>query len=272
MAYSLCPCYNGGILLKGGSSMKIAIITGASAGLGQEFARQIHKFFPEIEEYWLIARRTDRLTSLAASLSGVTVKALSLDLTGPDYMAQLSAALEADKPQVALLIGCAGCGYLGNFDESPLEEQLRMLDLNVRALTAVTRLVLPYLSKDGRIINISSIASFVPNPRMTVYSASKAFVSAFSRGLHEELKPKGISVTAVCPGPMDTEFIQVGRIKGNSKTFDVLPYCDPVKVVRGALRASQARRAVYTPRAFYKFYRVLSGLIPHAILVHAAKT
>lgn len=252
--------------------MKTAVITGASAGLGQEFARQVRKFFPEIEEYWLIARRTDRLNTLAAALPGITVKALSLDLTGPDYMAQLSAALEADKPEVELLIGCAGCGYLGNFDESPLEEQLRMLDLNIRALTAVTRLVLPYMPEGGRIINVSSIASFVPNPRMTIYSATKSFVSAFSRGLHEELKPRGISVTAVCPGPMDTEFIQLGRIKGNSKTFDILPYCDPVKVVHGALTASQNRRAVYTPRAFYKFYRVLSGLIPHAILVHAAKT
>ncbi len=252
--------------------MKTAIITGASAGLGQEFVRQLHDVFPEIQCYWLIARRTDRLTALADALPGITVKPLSLDLTGPDYIAQLSAALEQDKPEVSLLIGCAGCGYLGNFDESPLDEQLRMLDLNVRALTAVTHLVLPYMGRDGRIIHISSIASFVPNPRMTIYSSTKAFVSAFSRGLYEELKPKGITVTAVCPGPMDTEFIQLGRIKGNSKTFDTLPYCDPVKVVRGALLASKKRRAVYTPRAFYKLYRVLSGLIPHAILIHAAKT
>ena len=147
-----------------------------------------------------------------------------------------------------------------------------MVDLNIRALTAVTRLVLPYMAQGGRIINISSIASFVPNARMSVYSASKAYVSFLSRGLYEELKPRGISVTAVCPGPMATEFLSVGRISGNSKTFDRLPYCDPVKVVRGALRASKARRAVYTPRGFYKFYRVLSGLVPHAILVHAAKT
>lgn len=252
--------------------MKTAVITGASAGLGQEFARQIQSVFPEIQEYWLIARRADRLTSLAETLPGVTVKVLSLDLTGPDYISALSAELERDKPEISLLIGCAGCGYLGDFAESPLDEQLRMLDLNVRALTAVTRLVLPYMPDGGRIVNISSIASFVPNPRMTIYSATKSFVSAFSRGLHEELKPRHISVTAVCPGPMDTEFIQLGRIKGNSKTFDVLPYCDPQKVVRGALLAAKKGRAVYTPKAFYKLYRVLSGLIPHAILVHAAKT
>lgn len=250
--------------------MKTAIITGASSGLGLEFVRQIHDVFPEITCYWLIARRVERLEGMR--LPGVTIKCLPLDLTGDDYRSRLSAALEAEQPEVQLLIGNAGCGYLGNFDESPLEEQLRMTELNVLALTAVTRLVLPYMPDGSRIIQISSIASFVPNPRMSVYSATKAYVSAFSRGLHEELRPRGISVTAVCPGPMDTEFISLGRIKGNSKTFDILPYCDPVKVVRGALIQAKKRKAVYTPRAFYKLYRVLSALIPHAILIKFAKT
>ena len=250
--------------------MKTAIITGASAGLGMEYVRQIHDVFPEIQCYWLIARRTEPMKSL--SVPGVTLKYISLDLTGHDYIPSLQAMLEQEKPAVSLLIGCAGCGYLGNFDESNLDEQLRMLDLNIRALTAVTRLALPYLEQGGRIIHISSIASFVPNPRMTIYSATKSFVSAFSRGLHEELKPRKISVTAVCSGPMDTDFIQLGRIKGHSKTFDVLPYCDPVKVVRGSLNAAKKRRAVYTPRLLYKAYRVLSALIPHAIFIKFAKT
>lgn len=250
--------------------MKTAIITGASAGLGLEFVRQIKDHFPEIESYWLIARRTELLCSVTAP--GVTLFPISMDLTDEDAIPQLQALLEEKKPEVSLLIGNAGCGYLGNFDESKLPEQLRMLDLNIRALTAVTHAVLPYMPQGSHIINISSIASFVPNPRMTVYSATKAYVSAFSRGLHEELKSQKISVTAVCSGPMDTEFIRLGRIKGNSKTFDVLPYCVPQKVVRGALKAAKKSRAVYTPRAFYKLYRVLSGLIPHALLIHAAKT
>ena len=250
--------------------MKTAIITGASTGVGLEFVRQIKNTFPEITEYWVVARRLDRLQSIA--VEGVTVRPLPLDLTAPDSMALLQAELERSAPEVSLLVGNAGCGYLGNFDESDLEEQLRMVDLNIRALTAVTRLVLPYMEQGGRIINMSSIASFVPNPRMTIYSATKSYVSAFSRGLHEELKPRNISVTAVCSGPMDTEFIRLGRIKGASRTFDVLPYCDPVKVVRGALMAARKGRAVYTPKAFYKLYRVLSALIPHALLIHAAKT
>ena len=252
--------------------MKTAIITGASSGLGTEFVRQLKAQFPDIDSYWLIARRADRLQALADTLPDIQVKPISLDLTDGAALETYQALLEQEKPQVALLIGCAGCGILGDFAESRLPEQLRMIDLNIRALTGVTYLTLPYMPQGGRIINISSIASFVPNARMTVYSASKAYVSFLSRGLYEELKPRGISVTAVCPGPMETEFLSVGRISGNSKTFDRLPYCDPKKVVKGALAASKARRAVYTPRGFYKFYRVLSGLVPHAILVHAAKT
>lgn len=252
--------------------MKTAIITGASSGLGTEFVRQLKAQFPDIDSYWLIARRADRLQALADTLPDIQVKPISLDLTDGAALETYQALLEQEKPQVALLIDCAGCGILGDFAESRLPEQLRMIDLNIRALTGVTYLTLPYMPQGGRIINISSIASFVPNARMTVYSASKAYVSFLSRGLHEELKPRGISVTAVCPGPMETEFLSVGRISGNSRTFDRLPYCDPKKVVKGALAASKARRAVYTPRGFYKFYRVLSGLVPHAILVHAAKT
>ena len=252
--------------------MKTAILTGASSGLGLEFARQVHSVFPEIQSLWLVARRTDRLQALAAQLPGLTVKPISLDLTAGDACQRLQALLEAEQPEVELLLNCAGCGFLGDFDQSDLTEQLRMIDLNIRALTAVTRTVLPHMPQGSRIINISSIASFVPNTRMSVYSASKAYVSFFSRGLHEELKPRRISVTAVCPGPMATEFLTVGKIAGNSATFNRLPYCDPGKVVRGSLLAARKGRAVYTPRGFYKLYRVLSGLIPHAILVHAAKT
>ena len=250
--------------------MKTAIITGASTGVGLEFVKQIRDFFPEITEYWVIARRMDRLQAIA--IPDVTVKPLALDLTEPDALTRLTEELERSKPAVSLLVGNAGCGYLGNFDQSDLNEQLRMVDLNIRALTAVTRLVLPHLEEGGHIINMSSIASFVPNPRMLVYSATKSYVTAFCRGLHEELRPRKISVTAVCSGPMDTEFIRLGRIKGNSKTFDTLPYCIPELVVCGSLRAAKKGKAVYTPKLLYKLYRVLSALIPHALFVKFAGT
>lgn len=250
--------------------MKTTIITGASAGLGLEFVRQIKDHFPEIECYWLLARNPGR--EPLPEIPGVELKPMAVNLTTPESITQLQEALATEQPQVELLIGCAGCGYLGNFDESNPEEQLRMVSLNVSGLTAVTHAVLPYMPDGSHIINISSIASFVPTARMTVYGATKSYVSSFSRGLHTELKPRNISVTAVCPGPMDTEFIRAGRIKGQSKTFDVLPYCIPMKVVKGALQAAKKGRAVYTPNLLYKVYRVLASLIPHAIFVHFAKT
>ena len=252
--------------------MKTAIITGASSGLGQEFVRQLADVFPEIESYWLIARRADRLEELAESLPDKQVECLPLDLCDLMSFSTLQEKLTAEQPEVALLINNAGCGYLGNLGEMPTATQTRMVDLNLRALTAMTNMVIPFMDKDSRILNVSSIASFCPNPRMTVYSASKAYVTSFTVGLAEELKPKGITVTAVCPGPMKTEFLDAGGITGNSKTFATLPYCDQVRVAGGALRAAKAGRTIYTPKLFYKFYRVLAKVTPVKLMVKLAKT
>lgn len=252
--------------------MKTAIITGASAGLGVEFVRQLEGAFPEVECVWLIARSEQKMQEAAKALRRVQAKIIPLDLCDEGSFAQLEQLLAAEKPEVTLLVNNAGCGYLGNVGEGELAVQQRMVDLNVRALTAVTHLVLPYVAQGGRIINLSSIASFCPNPRMTVYSSTKAYVSSFNRGLSVELKPRGITVTAVCPGPMATEFLDVGGIAGNSKTFDILPYCDPAKVVAGAYKAAKAGRAVHTPRGFFKFYRVLAKIVPQPLMIKFTKT
>lgn len=252
--------------------MKIAIITGASAGLGEKLLQESIKAFPEIEEFWLIARNGEKLKEVSSTYTDKRFRLLSLDLCSEDSYTALAAELEFTKPEVFLLINNAGCGFLNNVGDGPLEEQTAMVDLNVRALTAVTHLSLPYVPAGGHIINISSIAGFCPNPRMTVYSSTKAYVSSFSRGLWDELKSRKISVTAVCSGPMDTQFIYKGNIKGESKTFDILPYCNPEKVAAGSIRAAKKGKAVYTPRAFFKFYRVLAKLVPHSIMINAART
>ena len=252
--------------------MKTAIITGASTGLGLEFVRQLADVFPEVECYWLIARRADRLAQVAESLPDKQGEGLALDLCDTMSFVTLQDKLSAERPDVALLINNAGCGYLGNIGETDTASQTRMIDLNLRALTAVTNMVVPFMGPGSCILNVSSIASFCPNPRMTVYSSTKAFVSSFTVGISEELKPKGITATAVCPGPMETEFIHVGGIKGNSKMFEMLPYCDQVKVAGGALRAARAGRTIYTPKLFYKFYRVLAKVTPVKLMVKFAKT
>ena len=144
--------------------MKTAIITGASSGLGREIVRQLGEVFPEIGSCWLIARRRERLEEIAQTLPHMTVECLDIDLCSPISFEVLKARLEAEKPEVSLLVNCAGCGFLGELGQGHTDQQTRMIDLNLRALTAVTDLVLPYMGPGGRILNVSSIASFCPTP------------------------------------------------------------------------------------------------------------
>lgn len=252
--------------------MKTAIVTGASSGLGREFVRQLEDVFPEVECYWLIARRADRLEELAAAVPEKQVECLSMDLCDTMSFMAIQEKLNAQKPEIVLLVNNAGCGYLGRVGEADTASQTRMIDLNLRALTAITNMTVPFMGPGSRILNVSSIASFCPTPRMTVYSSTKAYVSSFTVGLAEELKPKGITVTAVCPGPMKTEFLEVGNITGHSRTFENLPYCDQVRVAGGALRAARAGWTIYTPKLFYKFYRILAKATPVKLMVKLTKT
>lgn len=252
--------------------MKIAILTGASSGLGRAFAGRIHGVFPEIEEIWLVARRAERLEALAAEAHAVRMVSVPCDLLEEESYRSLLARLERERPKVQLLINNAGCGFLGAFAESSEDEQLRSVDLNVRALTRLTRAVLPYMPRGARVLNTSSIASFSPNLNMVVYSAMKAYVTFFSRALNDELRVSGRSCTAVCPAPMDTEFLTLGRVAGRSKMFERLPYETVDEVSLGALKAAKARRAVYTPRVFYRFYRFLCRILPDALLIRLGRT
>jgi len=252
--------------------MKVAVITGASAGLGRELAKQLKTYFPDMEECWLVARRKNRLEELAGEISGIRCRAIEADITSAEGMTALAKAFSDSGPDVRLLINNAGCGTLGDFDGMDMDSQLNMVDLNIRALTAVTRMTLDHMGEGGRIINISSIASFTPNERMAVYCASKSYVRAFSRALGMELRRRRISVTVTCPGPMTTEFLDIAGISGNSKTFEMLPRVPAAKVAAGTLRAAKKRRAIYTPGAFYKFYRVLSAIVPDTIMMWFART
>lgn len=255
--------------------MKTAILTGASSGLGKEMAKSIPIYFREVEEIWLIARRKERLEELAESIEkaypGVCAVPLCLDLSASDFPHIMKGILEEKNPELVLLINCAGVGYLGSFDTSNGDEQQRMIDVNVSALTGMTHMCLPYMPNGGRIINISSIAAFAPNPRLSVYSATKHYVKALSCALNHELRDRDITVTAVCPGPMATEFVDVGRISGRSRNFESLPYTDPSKAANTALRASVLRKAVVTPGIFFKFARVLLKIIPSALAVRFTK-
>lgn len=252
--------------------MNIAVITGASAGLGTEFALAIDKNRPEIDEIWLIARRRDRLEELAGKLTKST-RVFSADITDAGALKEYTETLKESLADVKLLINNAGFGKLGNFEGLSPEENGAMVRLNCEALTYFTAITLPFMGESGEIINSCSIASFAPNTRMAVYSSTKAYVMSFSRALRVELKSRKINVLAACPGPMDTEFLSLAGIeKGSSKTFDTLPRVNPSQMAEKSLAASKRKKAVYTNRIFFKFYRLLAKILPHSLVMKMAGT
>lgn len=252
--------------------MKIAVITGASSGIGIDFAKEILSQRPEIEQIWVIARRKDRLDNLKNDL-GDKIHPLALDITNPDAIELYKKELKEKKADVKLLINNAGFGKLGNFHELSCEDNAGMVRLNCEALTVMSSVTLPFMNKGAEIINSCSIASFAPNSRMAVYCSTKAFVMSLSRCMRSELKTRGINVLAMCPGPMDTEFLSVANItKGASRTFDTLPRVNPAQMARKCLKASEKKRSVYTNLLFYKFYRFVAKILPHSLVMKMSAT
>lgn len=251
--------------------MNIAIITGASSGIGVEFYKEMQN--EPLDEVWVIARREQQLNEICKAHGKIGYRIIPLDITAPENLAYLSNLLSEVKPRIKFLFNNAGFGLHGDLIDADYISQGKMVDLNVRALTEITTISLKYMDKGSCIINTCSIASFVPNARMSVYSATKAYVMSFTRSLRYELRKRKINVTAICPGPMATEFLEVAGIdKGTSGAFDKLPYCNPHKTAVKGIKAAKRGRCVYTPRGFYKFYRVLAKLLPHSLLMGASKT
>lgn len=252
--------------------MKIAVVTGASSGLGREFVRVLTKKRPDLEEIWVLARRENLLEDLKSKF-GEKIRAVPMDLTDETAQNRYVNLLNQEKAEISLLINNAGFGKIGDFDKLSSADSTGMIRLNCEALTVFTAVSLPFMKENGEIINTCSIASFSPNARMSVYSATKAYVMSFSRSLRLELKSRKINVLAVCPGPMDTEFLPVAGIeKGTSKTFDLLPRVQTKKVALGSIKASKKKKGVYTPGFFYKFYRVLAKILPHSMVMRMSAT
>ncbi|MGP1455449.1 MAG: SDR family NAD(P)-dependent oxidoreductase [Treponema sp.] len=196
---------------------KIAIITGASAGMGYDFALMLHSFFT-VDELWLLARRKDRLTAIAAEIAkqeaAPVVRVEPMDIAGKTGIKNFAAMLEAEKAVcddfvITLLVNNAGFGTYGPFEETELEREIDMIELNCVALTGFCGAVLPFMAAGSVIINTASLASFMPLGNFAVYGATKAFVLSFSIALAAELKDKGIRVCALCPGSVSTEFANV---------------------------------------------------------------
>lgn len=186
--------------------MNIAIITGASSGLGWEFARQLDRLLGKTDEIWLLARRKDAMEALSDKLQH-KIRAIAIDLTKEKELQQFEEVLAIQNPRITVLVNCAGVGTHGPFTRQSRETIDAMVKLNIMALTTMTRICLPYMKKGSKILQFSSGAAFVPQAAFAVYAASKAYVYSLSRALEQELKGRGITVTAVCPGPVNTPFL-----------------------------------------------------------------
>ena len=184
--------------------MNIAVVTGASSGMGREFVLQL-KDYVCVDAIWVIARRAEALQTLQTQVS-VPLKILTLDLSKEESFAAYAAALAAEKPNVKLLVNAAGFGKFGSFDKIPLEDEMRMVDLNCKALLAMTRLTLPYMAAGSHILQLDSLSAFQPVPYITTYGATKAFVLSYCRAMNAELKPRKIRMMAMNPGWVKTEF------------------------------------------------------------------
>ncbi len=247
--------------------MDVILITGASSGIGREFAMQLDQILTnQKEEFWLIARRGDRLEELADQLAH-SCRILPLDLTDDADRGFLTGILGQEKPVVRMLINCAGFGLMGRFDTLSGKEQDAMLQLNCKALTQMTYLCLPYMKKNSRIIQLASSAAFLPQPNFAVYAATKAYVLSLSRALGEELRKKQIYVTAVCPGPVRTEFFDIAERYGTTLKIKKLTYVDPDRVVRDALRASYQKKPVSVCSPLIKMFHCCSKVLPHSLLL-----
>jgi short-subunit dehydrogenase len=240
---------------------KVALVTGASAGLGAEFARQLSK-----RGYRLVlaARRKDRIEKLARELG--KARAVAIDLSKKDSAARLLADIEGNGETVDLLVNNAGFGLIGRFAELDAKRERQMIDLNVGTLTDLCRAVAPQMitRKSGSILNVASTAAFQPGPKMAVYFATKAFVLSLTEALHEELKPHGVKVSCLCPGPTRTEFGEVAGFGGNGM-FDRVAM-DAPEVVKAGLDGLENNKAVVIPGIINKAGALSGRFAPRSVV------
>ena len=245
--------------------MRIGIISGASSGIGRAIAFELDK--RNLDELWLIGRNTEKLSVLSAELKTKTQK-LVLDLTAKEAFNSISAQLSDGQYEVEYLVPCAGVGYTGSFENSTQSRIASTIDLNCRALSLLISCTLPYIINNGRIINIASGAGFLPQADFAVYAASKAYVISLSRAIGKELSHRNITVTAVCPGPVDTDFFKnLENVKEYKKKYLI----SAERVAKGAIKASDKGKAIYTPTVSMKLLHLGAKILPTSLLLKLTK-
>jgi hypothetical protein len=246
--------------------MNIIVVTGASSGIGMEFAFQMDEHFDSIDEFWLVARSYDKMKEMSKALRH-KVRILAMDITNDAQLDRLEDTVRDNNAVVRMLVNCAGYGIMGNFAAQDREQELGMIKLNCEALTGITHRLIPYMKKGSRIIQMASSAAFVPQPDFAVYAATKSYVLSFSRALGEELKSRGIYVTSVCPGPVDTPFFDTAENTGTTLNIKKYTMVDAYDVVRLALMDSYHKKSVSVCSMPIKAFYALTKLAPHSCIL-----
>ena len=246
--------------------MDIAIITGASSGMGKEFAKRIDEY--NLDEIWAIALEKEGLEELKKECK-TKIRIYPFDLTKAENFDLYKQELEKYNPNVKYLFNCSGYGKFGRYDEIRLEQSTNMIDLNCKAIVIMSELTIPYMSKGSKILQIASVAAYQPVPYMNVYAASKAFVLSYSRALNNELKSKGINVTCLCPFWTRTKFFDRAKetnAKENVVTYYAAMY-NPEFVVRKGLKGLNKGKMVVIPGFIAKGQCFLVSILPKKIVM-----
>lgn len=269
-------------------SKNIAIITGASSGIGKAFLEESVKERGEFgcipfDEIWAVARREDKIIEMKALIGDDRIVPVKADLSSPEDMSVIADRLASEQPVIGLLINCAGMGMKGAVEDHPAKTIEDTVDVNCTSLAKLTRICLPYMiskkplwtmDNSPRIINIASSAGFLPQPGFAAYAASKAFVISFSRALYYELIDYNIVVTTVCPGPVKTDFQRKATGGAQAEFTGIRQYvvADPVKLAKAAIKASRSGREILVYGFSQKAFHVASKIFPTSWILFIEKT
>lgn len=248
------------------NKLKIAVITGASSGIGKKFCELLPKHF-SFDEVWVIARNKERLEGLKNILP-YKIRVIPLDLSKEESYAYFENALKETNPEIGLLINASGFGKFELSTNIPLSESLNMIDLNCKAIVATCNIALGYMKEGGKIINVASVAAFQPIPYINVYGATKSFVLSYTRALNSELKSRKIQATAVCPFWTKTEFFNrsIDKEKDTVVKKYVVMYT-PEQIVSQAWRDMKKGKEVSMYGFTARTQTLLAKLLPHSFVM-----
>ena len=246
--------------------MEIGIITGASSGMGRLFAKKAAA--ESLDEIWLIARRRERMRSLAKKYPDRKFRLLSLDLCNDQDLDSLSALLEKENARVKIFVHSAGMGKMGKIRDISTSDLAATIDLNCKSLAVVNSILYPFYSEDARLIFMVSAAAFLPQPGFSAYAASKAFALSYVRAFRAEERHTRKKITAVCPGAVKTEFLQKALGDGKLPFYKRLVLAPPDRVVDKAWRDNEANKEISVYGWGIHLTEVAAKILPHRVFLH----